>query len=73
LARRLGGPQSRSGLDGEEKNSQKVFQNRVLEDFREIGWGILGWIHLAQDRVQCPTFVNTAVNVPSKARNILTS
>jgi hypothetical protein len=31
LDRRLGGPQSRSGRDGEEKNSQLPVGNRTLE------------------------------------------
>jgi hypothetical protein len=32
-------------------------------DLREIGWGGMGWIDLAQDRDQWEVLVNTAVNL----------
>jgi hypothetical protein len=41
-------------------------------DLREIGFGDVDWIHLAQDRDRWRAFVNTVMNlrVPS---NLLTS
>jgi hypothetical protein len=32
-------------------------------DLREIGWGGMDWIDLAQDRVQGRTLVNTIMNL----------
>jgi hypothetical protein len=32
-------------------------------DFREIGWGGMDWIHLAQDRDQWKAVVNTVKNL----------
>jgi hypothetical protein len=41
----------------------------------EIGWEIVDWSHLAEDRDQWRTLVNTVMNlrVPKKAGNFLTS
>jgi hypothetical protein len=43
-------------------------------DFGETGWGIMDWIHLAQDRDQWLALVNTVINlrIPLKAGDILT-
>jgi hypothetical protein len=32
-------------------------------DVREIGWEAVDWIHLAQDRDQWRTLVNTVMNI----------
>jgi hypothetical protein len=32
-------------------------------DLREIGWGGMDWIELAQDRDQCTALVNTVINL----------
>jgi hypothetical protein len=32
-------------------------------DLREIGWGGIGWIHLAQDRDQWRALMNTVMNL----------
>jgi hypothetical protein len=32
-------------------------------DFKEIGWELVDWIHLAQDRDQWRAIVNTAMNL----------
>jgi hypothetical protein len=32
-------------------------------DFREIGWGGMNWINLAQDRDQWKVLVNTVMNI----------
>jgi len=41
---------------------------------REIGWGGVDWMHLAQDRDQWPSLVNAVMNlrVPQKVGNFLT-
>jgi hypothetical protein len=33
-------------------------------DLREIGWGGVDWIHLAQDRDQWRALVNRVMNLP---------
>jgi hypothetical protein len=35
-------------------------------DLREIGWGGMDWIDLAQDRGQWRTLVNTVINLRVK-------
>jgi hypothetical protein len=37
--------------------------NNVKMDLREIGWGGMDWIDLAQDRDQCRALVNTVMNL----------
>jgi hypothetical protein len=32
-------------------------------DLRELGWGVLDWIHVAQYRGQCWGLVNTEMNL----------
>jgi hypothetical protein len=32
-------------------------------EFRETGWGVMDWIHLAQDRDQWRALVNMAMNL----------
>jgi hypothetical protein len=32
-------------------------------DIREIGWEVVDWMHLAQDRDQLQTLVNTKMNL----------
>jgi hypothetical protein len=32
------------------------------EDLKEIGWEVVDWMHLAQDRNQWRTLVNTVMN-----------
>jgi hypothetical protein len=47
----------------------------VKMDYRETGWGGVGWIDLAQDRNQCRALVNTIMNlrVPQNAGKFLSS
>jgi hypothetical protein len=35
----------------------------IKMDLREIGWGDMDWIDLAQDMDQCMAFVNTVMNI----------
>jgi hypothetical protein len=39
-------------------------ENNIKMDLREIGWGVMDWIHLAQDRDQWWAVVNTVMNLP---------
>jgi hypothetical protein len=33
-------------------------------DLREVGWEVVDWMHLAQDRDKWHTLVNTVINLP---------
>jgi hypothetical protein len=48
--RRLGGPRRR-------------WEDNIKMDLREIGWGGMDWIGLAQDRDQWKALVNTVMNL----------
>jgi hypothetical protein len=37
--------------------------DNIKIDLREIGWGGMDWIDLAQDRDQCRALVNTVMNL----------
>jgi hypothetical protein len=37
--------------------------NNIKMDLREIGWGSMDWIDLAQDRYQWRALVNTVMNL----------
>jgi hypothetical protein len=39
------------------------WEDNTEMDLREIGWGGMEWINLAQDRDQWRAFVNTMVNL----------
>jgi hypothetical protein len=39
------------------------WKDGVSIDLREIGWGRVGWIHLAQDRDQWRALVNAVMNL----------
>jgi hypothetical protein len=39
-------------------------KNNIKMEFREIQWGDVDWIHLAQDRDKYRAFVNTIMNLP---------
>jgi hypothetical protein len=41
----------------------KSYTSLVLEDLREIGWGDMDWIDLAEDRDQWRALVNTVMNL----------
>jgi hypothetical protein len=50
-------------------------EDKIRMDLREIGWKVVDWKHMAQDRSQLRAFVNMVMNlrVPCKAGNFLTS
>jgi hypothetical protein len=37
--------------------------DNVIIDLREIGWNVMDWIDLAQDRDQLRALVNTVLNL----------
>jgi hypothetical protein len=42
---------------------RRRWEDNIRMDLREIGWGGMVWIDLAQDREQWRTLVNTAMNL----------
>jgi hypothetical protein len=39
------------------------WEDRIKMDLREIGWGVVEWIHLAQDRDRWRALVNAVMNL----------
>jgi hypothetical protein len=42
---------------------RRRWENNIKMDSREIGWKIVVWMHMAQDRDQWRPFVNTTMNL----------
>jgi hypothetical protein len=42
---------------------RRRWDNNIKIDLREIGWGVMDWIDLAQDRDQWQALVNTVMNL----------
>jgi hypothetical protein len=40
-----------------------MWEDNIKMDLREIGWGGMDWIYLAQDRDQWKALVNTLMNL----------
>jgi hypothetical protein len=40
-----------------------MWVDNIKVDLREIGWGGMGWVDLAQDRDQWRALVNTVMNL----------
>jgi ribosome biogenesis protein Nip4 len=51
------------------------WEDNIRMDLREIGWGSVDWMHLAQDKDQWQALMNMIMNlwVPYKAGNFVTS
>jgi hypothetical protein len=43
----------------------------IKVDLREIGWGVVDWIQLAQDRDWCRAVVNAVMNLGSSAMELV--
>jgi hypothetical protein len=43
--------------------ARRRWEVNIRMDLREIKWGGMGWIDLAQDKVQWRALVNTAMNL----------
>jgi hypothetical protein len=42
---------------------RRKWEDNIKMDIREIGWGGMDWIDLAQDRDQWGALVNTVINI----------
>jgi hypothetical protein len=42
---------------------RRSWEDNIRMDFRDIGWGIIDWIDLVQDRNQWRALVNTVINL----------
>jgi hypothetical protein len=42
---------------------RRKWEDNIRMDLTEIGWEVVGWIHLAQDRDQWQAVVNTVMNL----------
>jgi hypothetical protein len=40
------------------------WEDNIRMDLREIGWEVVDWMHLAEDRGQRRTVVNTVMKLP---------
>jgi hypothetical protein len=51
----------------------RMWEDNIKIDFREIGWGDVGWIDLLQDRENWRALVNTVMNlqVPQNVEKFL--
>jgi hypothetical protein len=43
---------------------RRRYEDGIRMDFREIGWGSVVWIQMAQDRSRWWAVVNTVMNLP---------
>jgi hypothetical protein len=55
----VGRPEGRRPLG----RPRRRFEDNIKMDLREIGFGDLNWIHLAQDRDRWLALVNTVMNL----------
>jgi hypothetical protein len=49
--------------EGKRPLGRHRYSWRIILRFREIGWGSVDWIHLAQDRDQGRAVVNMVMNL----------
>jgi hypothetical protein len=42
---------------------RRRWNDNIKMDVREIGWGGMDWVHMAQDRDHWRAFVNTVMNL----------
>jgi hypothetical protein len=48
---------------GQYATTRHRWQDNIKIDLREIGWGGMDWINLAQDRDRWKAFLNTIMNL----------
>jgi hypothetical protein len=57
------------GFDGKARRKEPLgrprrrWEDGIRKDLREIGWGSVDWIQLAQDRDRWRALVNTVMNL----------
>jgi hypothetical protein len=55
----MGKPEGRRAL----KRPRCRWEDNIKMDLREVGWGAIGWIDLAQDKDRWCALVNTVMNL----------
>jgi hypothetical protein len=67
----VGKPEGRRPLG----RPRRRWEDNIIMDLGEIGWGVMYWIDLAQDRDQWRALVNTVMNfrVPENVGKFLSS
>jgi hypothetical protein len=55
----MGKPEGKRPLE----KPRRRWEDGIKMDLREIGWGSVDWIHLAQDRDRWPALMNTVMNL----------
>jgi hypothetical protein len=67
----IGNPEDKKPL----QTPRRRWEHNIKIDLREIGWGDVDWIHLAQDRDQWRALVNSVMNlrVPQNIGKLLSS
>jgi hypothetical protein len=67
----VGKPEGRRPLG----RPRRRWEDNIIMDLREVGWGGMDWINLAQDRDRWRALVNEVMNlrVPLNAGNFLSS
>jgi hypothetical protein len=57
------------GFDGKARRKEPLgrprhkWEDAIKMDLREIGWGVMGWINMAQNRDQWRAFVKAVMNL----------
>jgi hypothetical protein len=49
--------------EGRDHSEDRSIGGKISMDLREIGWEVVDWMHLAQDRDQYRVLVNTVTNL----------
>jgi hypothetical protein len=67
----VGRPEGRTPLG----RPRRRWEDNIKMDLKEVGWGGMDWIDVAQDRDRWRALVNAVMNlrVPQNAGNFLTS
>jgi hypothetical protein len=55
----VGKPEGKSPLE----RTRRRYVDNIKMDFKEIEWGVIDWIDLAQDRDRWRALVNTVMNL----------
>jgi hypothetical protein len=50
--------------ESQKEGLRHRWKDNIKMDLREIGWGGMDWVDLAQDRDQWRALVNTKMNLP---------